>query len=55
MEKLEEIKKAKERRARLLAEAERTGWTYIKLAKKYKITASRIGQMIRMAKEEAKG
>jgi DNA-binding transcriptional regulator LsrR (DeoR family) len=54
MEKFEEIKRAKKRRAKLLAEFTRLGWTQTKFAAKHKLTRSRIGQMLKQAKEEAK-
>ena len=52
MEKKREIELAKRRRAKLLTEYRRTGWTQVRLAKKYKLSSARIGFMLRKADKE---
>jgi hypothetical protein len=53
VEKAVEIKKAKARRAKLLAEFIRLGWTQTKFAAKHKLTIARMWQILKKAKEEA--
>jgi predicted 3-demethylubiquinone-9 3-methyltransferase (glyoxalase superfamily) len=52
MEKKQEISIARKRRAKLLAEQRRTGWTATKLGHKYKVTPQRMSQLLRMAATE---
>lgn len=52
MEMIEIKKEAKKRRAKLLAEKERTGWTNAKLALKYGITSARMSKLLIKAREE---
>jgi len=55
MEMLEIKKTAQKRRAKLLAEKERTGWTNAKLAIKHGVTGARISKMLSKARIEARG
>ena len=43
---------AQKRRAKLLAEFKRTGWTVTKLALKYGMTRARMGQLLIQAKKD---
>jgi len=52
MEKKQEIRIAKKRRAKFLAEQQRTGWTATKLGNKYKVTPQRMSQLLRIAATE---
>jgi len=49
MEKAIEIEKAKKRRAKLLDEFNRSGWTKSKLARKHGMTPARMGQLLKKA------
>lgn len=42
----------RKRRAKLLAEFNRTGWTLVKLADKHGVTRARMGQLIAQAKKD---
>jgi len=50
--KAKEIEQAKKRRANLLADITKRGWTVSRFAEKHGITASRMGKLLRMAKIE---
>lgn len=52
MEKAKEIEIAKKRRAKLLEEFKRLGWTKSKFAAKHKLTNARMWQLLKMAEEE---
>lgn len=52
MEKKQEIRIAKSRRAKIFAEYQKRKWTQVKLAKKYGITPQRMGQLLKKAKME---
>jgi len=54
MEMIDVIKDAQKRRARLLAEKERTGWTVAKLALKHKMSRARMSQLLLKAAEDEK-
>lgn len=55
MEMIEIKKVARKRRAKLLAEKERTGWTNAKLAIKHGMTGARMSKLLLMAREESNG
>lgn len=55
MEMKKIVSDARKRRAKLLAEYERTGWTVQKLADKHGMTRARMGQLLKKAKEERDG
>lgn len=53
MAEMKKIKQAaQKRRAKLLAEHKRTGWTVTKLALKYGMTRARMGQLLIQAKKD---
>lgn len=52
MEKSVEITKAKKRRAKLLEEYRRLGWTKSKLAAKHGMSSARMGQLLKQAEND---
>lgn len=52
MEKAKEIAQAKKRRAKLLEEFVRLGWTKRKFAAKHKMTDARMWQLLKKAEAE---
>ena len=55
MEMKKIVSDAKKRRAKLLAEFERTGWTVQKLADKHGMTRARMGQLLDKARGDRDG
>ena len=53
MEMIDIKKTAQKRRAKLLAEKERTGWTNAKLAIKHGMTGARMSKLLKVARIEA--
>lgn len=52
LEKAIEIQQAKRRRAKLLSEFKRLGWTQRKFAAKHNMSASRMGQLLKKAAQD---
>ena len=53
MEKKVEVAAAKKRRAKLLKEFNRLGWTQVKFAVKFKVSTARMWKLLQMATREA--